>query len=232
MAIVKTQSVQYDNGFGSGANATATFTSALTSGSKLITFATVSGNTTVAFTDSAGNTWTTLTSRFWANIGNTIAIGVADNTSSASSVVVTATYGASGVFRSGGISEWTGLATGAADTFTVGNNSAGTTASDVAMTTTVAGDLIITAANSDGGILTAGSGFTLLGYNSSSATGWEYQVQGSAGSITPTITQGSAVQCLIISAAFAPAGGGGGPTPAPIRPRAMSVVPIIRANNF
>lgn len=215
MAIVKAQSVQFDDGFAGGTTRATTYTSALTPGSKLICVAGIGANTTVTFSDSVGLSWTTVTSRFWANVGSVVAIGYADNpASSASSVVVTATYGTSGVFRSGHIGEWTGLATGAPDTFTAGNNqTANTVASDVAMTTTVAGDLILTTAASDGATLTAGTGFTLIGFNASSSTGAEYQIQGSAGSITPTINQSSSVQCIVISAAFKAAAGGGAAYP-------------------
>lgn len=211
MAIVKLQNTAFDNGFTGGSTATVTYPSALTSGSKLIAFASIGANQSITFSDSAGNTWNTLALKFNGNIPSAIAIGWADNTSSASGVVVTVTYGASGVSRTGGISEWTGLATGAPDVFTLGNTATTTTITDLSMTTTVAGDLIIAASASDNGSQTAGSGFTMLDYNSSTGSGWEYQIQSSAGSIAASIVQPTAGGAVIVSAAFKPSGGGGGP---------------------
>lgn len=226
MAVVKVQSVPYDNGFTGGTSSTATFTSALTSGSKVIVACAVGANVALSATDSVGNTYTSVTQRFWANVGSNIAILYADNTSSASSVVVTIAHGGgTQTLRAGSIQEWTGLATGAPDTFTAGANQTGnTTITDVSMTTTVAGDLIFTIATSDGSTLTAGAGFTLINFNSSSLNGSEFQIQGSAGSITPTFSQAAAVQGIIASAAFAPSGGGGATTVdgwTPLRPGFM-----------
>lgn len=203
---------QFDSGFASGGTAAKSYSSALTSGSKLIAFASISANTSVTFSDSAGNTWTTAATFYHGNIGYTLAIGWADNTSTASGVTVTATYGVSGVLRTLGISEFSDLAAGAVDVFTAGTHvpAGSLTPADALMTTTDA-DLVITVASNDGSTMTAGSGFTLLGYTASSSTGWEYQVQGAAGSITPTITQATTVQADLVSAAFKPSAGGDGP---------------------
>lgn len=210
MAIVRTQEVVYDNGFTGGTSGPCTYTSALTPGSKLIAFATCDGNQTVTFSDTAANTWATVTSRFWTNNGNVIAIGVADNpASSASGVVVTAAWGGSSrIFRSGGIAEYTGLATGAADAFTTGNNFTGTAAVDVAMTTITDGDLILSVIVDEGGTITAGAGYTLItAPNTATGSAWESQVQGTHGSITPAFTISASNQCVLVSAAFKPTAG-------------------------
>lgn len=222
MAIALAQAaVNYDFGFTGATTSPATFGAALTIGSKLVCYGNVGtdltagalavGNTT-SITDTAGHTWTIVTSRYYSVPDYTEFIAYADNpASSASGVVVTVAYGASKIFRAGGISEWTGCATGAADTFTAGNDNgpAGTTTpTDVAMVTTQA-DLVISSIGTDGSpSLTAGAGCTLLGFGTGSSTGWQYQVQGAAGSVTSTFTTTS-VRSLVISAAFKPSGGGG-----------------------
>lgn len=218
MAIALAQTVvMYDNGFGGATTATATFGSNLTSGSRLFTFTSCTADKTAWFTvgntthvtDSAGNTWTVDAVHYWANVGYTIMIASADNThGTTSGLVVTVDYSTSVVNRSGGIAEFTGLATGAKDTNTAGNNSFADPATDVSMTTTANGDLILCAGGGDVVPSAAGSGFTLLGtVNSSSQTAWEYQVQTSSGSITPTMDLPSVAQFVICSAAYkVPAG--------------------------
>lgn len=215
MAPALVQSNSFDGGFAGGTTATCTpGASATTVGNYLIAMASIGANTTIAFSDNAGNTWSTVTSRYWANVGSIVAIGWA-KVATGQATTVTATYGTSGVFRSMVVGEYSGVASSApVDTFTAGNNqSANTTVSDVSMTTTAADDLVVSALVSDGGVVTAGSGFTLLAYNSGSASAMEYQVKTAAGAITCTATQGTAVQAIIVSAAFL--SGGGGPPPYP-----------------
>lgn len=203
-APVKLQSNFTDTAFTSGTTVTCTFASPLTPGSKLIVFASCSSNVTITYTDTATLTWATLNTHFNGNIPAQNGIGWADNpASSASSVVVTATFGASNTSHTLGISEWVGLATGTVDTQTVGKtNAAATTAPDVSMTTTVNNDLLISCMAGEAAAITAGAGWTLIGGNGSNGTGWEYQVQAVAGSITPTFNLGASNQSNVISAAF------------------------------
>jgi hypothetical protein len=209
--------VYFDGGFASASNIQATYGSALTPGSKLIAFFNCAGNKTATFpagnttaiTDTAGNTWTVVTSHYDATTDYTDLIAYADNSSSASSVVVTANLGVATIFRTAGLCEWLGLATGAADKLTTGTSAAaGTTVSDAAMVTTAA-DLVISGDGSDGATITAGAGFTLLGFNAGSSAGWEYLIQVAAGSVTATFTHGTSRAGNLVSAAFAPAAGGG-----------------------
>lgn len=221
MAIVKVQSpTPADSVFTGQSTQNVTFASALTSGSKLLAFGSTAVDVSASLTggsctDTAGNTWTLVFTRYWANVGYTIALWWCDNTSTQASDQVTVNFGSSASFVTLHVAEFTGLATGAHDVASAGaNQSASTTVTDASMTTTVDGDLIVSVVGSDGGVLTAGAGNTLIDTASGSAAAWEYRIQTTAGAIANTMTQGSAVQALIRSAAFKPDAGAAA-TPSP-----------------
>jgi hypothetical protein len=212
MAPAPIQSNKSDSVFAAGTTQTCTYTSALTPGSFLVGYFSVGANTTIAVADPTNGSWTLGTPRYWANVGYNQVIGYVQNTAS-SAVTVTTTYGASASFRTMIICEFSGVATSSpVDIASAGkDNSATTGPVDTAFTTLTAGDLIISGTGADGPpSITAGSGFTLREYNSGSGTALEWQVQTSAGSITPAFVLGSAVQATIISTAFKAAAGGGG----------------------
>lgn len=231
MAVAKVQSKAFDRGFTAATTAAATFSSALTSGSVLVAMATIGANTTIAFSDGT-NTWTNIVTRYWANVGYNVALAWAPNTLT-TAATVTATFGASGSFGTIAVGEFSGVATtSAVDVSTVGNNNSATTAPvDVSMTTTVAGDLILSAIGSDGGVVSAGSGYTLLEPPAAtSCTAMEWQVQSSAGAIAPAFVQATAVQAIIISAALKASGGG--PATSSAKPPLIRRASVLRAANF
>jgi hypothetical protein len=207
VAAVLVQSVTRQDNDGVNTVSSATFVSALTAGSKIIVVMECGANTTVSITDTAGNSYTVVNSTFSAASGYKTVIAWADNTSTTASNKVTSTWGATGAFRTAAISEWTGLATGAPDVSTVGQTHGGTaTPTDASMTTTVNGDLIISAEASDGSTVIAGSGYTLIGA-APTGVGWEYQVQSTAGAIAPAFNISPSAQGATQSVAFKASGG-------------------------
>jgi hypothetical protein len=228
MAVALVQSVTGQDASGVNTVSSATFVSALTPGSKIVVFVETSANTTCTITDTAGNTYTQINAGiFNTQTGYKTIIAWADNTSSQAANKVTATWAATGAFRSAGISEWTGLATGAPDIFTTAKNLAGTTTpTDDSMTTTVNGDLIVSVCASDGSAVTAGAGYTLLG-DTGIGPGWEYQVQSTAGAIAPTLTLAPSAQSSIQSVAFKPSGA---PAAARTKAKVYNRAAILRAS--
>jgi hypothetical protein len=225
------QSAKFDRGFAGSTTSPVAFPNQLTPGSFLVATASVGANTTVTFSDGV-NTWTTVTSRYWANVGSVIAIGWAQNASTAA-LTLTATFGASGSFGAIIISEWLGVASSSpVDVFTVGANvSASTSPSDVSMTTTQNGDLVVSATISDGQDISAGSGNTLVQSNSTvTDQAMEYQVQATAGAIAMNWTLASAAQSIPISAAFKSATGSAPSVPA--KPVNTTRAAVVRASTW
>ena len=219
MAIAKLQNNTTDGGFGGAGTTTCTFPGACTSGSFLVALANVGTNQTHTFSDSAGNTWTTIGTIYDSFVDYTVAIGWAQNSSS-STITVTDTHtSGTSKFRWLTVVEFSGVATSSPVDVTSGGKSitpATTTPTDNSMTTTAAGDLVVSVIGTDGAAsCTAGSGFTLLAYTTGSSVGAEFQIQASAGAIAPSFTT-SNVRSVITSAAFLAAVGGGGPTTPPI----------------
>jgi len=212
VAIAKIQDNNGDSGFTGAASRTSTFPSACTPNTVLVAMASIGANTTITMSDPVNGSWTPIGSRYWGNVGYTVAMFWVKNTAS-SAVTATAAFGASGAFGTIQIAEFSGLATvNALEVFSGGKDNGATTApNDVAMTTVNPGDLILSAIGSDGQVPSAGSGFALThAANSTSCTALEYQVQSSAGSITPSWSLPSAVQAIVVSAALVAAPPSGG----------------------
>lgn len=213
MAIAKLQNNTTDGGFTGSSTVACAFPGACTPGSFLVALANVGTNQAHVFTDSASNVWTTEAFIYDSFVNYTIAIGWAQNASGSTVTVTDSFVSGTSIFRTLTVAEFSGVATSSPlDVKSAGKSisPATTTPTDDSITTTAAGDLIVSMLGTDGAAsITAGSGFTLLAFNSSSSTGAEFQIQTSAGGIAPAFGS-SNVRSVIISAAFKAAAGGGG----------------------
>lgn len=205
MAPVLVQGNNADNGFTGSTTRAATFPGACTPGNVLVGMCSIGANTTLSMADPTNGTWNSITTRYWANVGYNIGVFWVANTAS-TALTVTATFGASASFGTIVIGEFSGVTTvSPVDVFSTGsNNAASTTPSDAAMTTTVAGDLILGVMGSDGAAVSAGAGYALVAAanNGTSTTALEYRVQPAAGSSSSAWSLASSVQSVTVSAAL------------------------------
>lgn len=203
---------------GTGANASsaaATFTSN-TAGNLLIAVIgwNNSGRSFTSVTDTNTNTWTGVGTLVSSSTALTRIFFAANCKASAGNNTVTLAIGG-GANCSITIAEYSGVAT--SSPLDVTNQLTGTSANaalTTGITTTVAGDLVISALELVSTTApTAGTGFTRESavLHTTNTQGMEDQIAGSTGTFTGAWTS-SAVQWALQVAAFKAAAGGGGPT--------------------
>ncbi len=185
-----------------------TLTSAVASGSLIVVGVQFGSNTSVTCGDDASQSYTQIQSTLYSSgSGSAFAMFYFANSTSSSSLTVTCSFGAGVQYRTLLVGVYTGGATSyALDTSSAKTETAGNTSTDgitmAQITTGTNGCLIIGLVEQLSpwaATTTAGTNFTLH-----SAYGMEYQVQTSAGAITPTFTFSAADGYHGFAAAFKP----------------------------
>jgi hypothetical protein len=196
MAIAKLQ-----NNITAATSGTLTGVSA---GSLLVACSAVLVSTSVTFSDNNGGTWATAGTFFDASVGATIAIGYSMNHNAGSTTV---SFSASaGPFPSLALVEFSGAATTSAlDNTPAGNHvTASTTHTATSVTPSQAGCVVVCCDTVDAAAPTVGvgSGFTLIGYDSTAPFFAEFQIQTTATPVAATVTVSPSAAGGLMSAVF------------------------------
>lgn len=209
MTISHIQGASNAGGGGSVTSIAATFSSAVTSGDGVVVvfgYGTSGGDLSTAptITDDKGNSYTYVERHYEPGAygqGVAYSLNVTNGPSA-----ITVTFPEGHAFPSIIIDEYSGIGSFDQHGVTAGG-SGGPTFSAPSITTTAA-DLVHCYCWENSGTLSPGSTFTQTGAPFTNVTA-EYLVQGSAGSITATMTGSSGQPYVIGVVAFTPSGGGG-----------------------